>query len=334
MRVASMLLLVSEQEGDKFYFPKCQTAPMSNPLQSYGDYVIVANMRFSINLDFSELTFLHFVSRSIEKKQTNKKQTLTMFSRLKSHHNPSRSIHQTSSHIQILRQHDLKKSEQKPQTEHSSWHISRDRETRKEAYLSSHFELDQSADGAVSVYSLHQGWVTVQCLKHTHWPYRTGRDSFNQPPQSLNTLSTVSWCSYRTYKLQESGRKWLQAETENVSRGNGFGGCHMWLNPAVFPIFTWIQVKATPARAETTPMIKQKKSHLAAAGVCSRLWAPRRPCVCTAWSLECRPSRSDGRRFPLAWRWLLRSPWTVKTELDWTSPPLEKLFSQHGESAP
>lgn len=31
-----------------------------------------------------------------------------MFSRLESHDNPSRSIHQTPSHVQVLRQHDLK----------------------------------------------------------------------------------------------------------------------------------------------------------------------------------------------------------------------------------
>lgn len=37
---------------------------------------------------------------------------LTMFSRLKSHHNPSCSIHQTTSDIQVLRQHDLKKNAQ------------------------------------------------------------------------------------------------------------------------------------------------------------------------------------------------------------------------------
>lgn len=36
------------------------------------------------------------------------KYLLTMFSRLESHDNPSRSIHQTPSHVQVLRQHDLK----------------------------------------------------------------------------------------------------------------------------------------------------------------------------------------------------------------------------------
>lgn len=33
-----------------------------------------------------------------------------MFSRLKSHDNPSRSVYQTSSNIQVLCQHDLKSS--------------------------------------------------------------------------------------------------------------------------------------------------------------------------------------------------------------------------------
>lgn len=45
------------------------------------------------------------------------------------------------------------------------------------SYLSSHFELDQSAHRAVSVYSLDQSGITVQCLKHTHRPYGTGGDS-------------------------------------------------------------------------------------------------------------------------------------------------------------
>lgn len=36
-----------------------------------------------------------------------------MFTRFKSHDHPSRSIHQTPSHVQVLRQHDLKYNKQR-----------------------------------------------------------------------------------------------------------------------------------------------------------------------------------------------------------------------------
>jgi len=97
-----------------------------------------------------------------------------MFSGLKSHHEASRSVHQTSSNIQVLSQHDLKKNKSYisnsvfTQIEHSTLKTKEKCNVSTNAHLRSNFELDQSADGAVSVDRFPQGWVAVQGLKHTH----------------------------------------------------------------------------------------------------------------------------------------------------------------------
>lgn len=63
----------------------------------------------------------------------------------------------------------------------------------------------------------------------------------------------------------------------------------------------WIQLKH----------MKTIKSHLEAALVCSRLWVPRHPCVCTTVWLKFRLSRSGGGHFSAAWLWLPQSPLKV-----------------------
>lgn len=100
----------------------------------------------------------------------------TVFSRLKSHHNPTCSVDQTSSDVQVLCQHDLQKNNSLSSVTLSwLWHILEvlcctPGCSRCADYLSAHFELDKSADGAVSVDRLDQSWVAIQGLKHTCWP--------------------------------------------------------------------------------------------------------------------------------------------------------------------
>lgn len=73
-----------------------------------------------------------------------------------------------------------------------------------------------------------------------------------------------------------------------------------WLVDDSFANFHSKKQSNTCFELEKNSIIQWKSSHLAAVGVCSRLWAPRHPCVCTAWLLVCHPSRSGGRRFPSA----------------------------------
>lgn len=102
--------------------------------------------------------------------------TNTVFAGLEIHHNPTCTIHQTSNNVQVLCQHDLHRS----RDAHSSnqWRMSgqkRVMQTQRHAhtkYLSSNFELNNSANGAVSVYRPDQGGITVQGLEHTCRPWR------------------------------------------------------------------------------------------------------------------------------------------------------------------
>lgn len=106
-------------------------------------------------------------------------QTNTVFAALEVHHNPARPVHQTSSDIQVLCQHDLHRNQDHQSSSSSSqWRVS-DQEcvmqTQRRAhtkYLSSHFELDDSANGAVSVYRADQSGITVQGLEHACRPWK------------------------------------------------------------------------------------------------------------------------------------------------------------------
>lgn len=89
-----------------------------------------------------------------------------MFSRLESHHDPTCSIHQTLSDIQVLCQHHLEMIKTPIAVIRHIRSRGDLKTTSKIGYLSSHFELDDSAHGAVGIDSLDESRVAVQSLKH------------------------------------------------------------------------------------------------------------------------------------------------------------------------
>lgn len=130
-----------------------------------------------------------------------------MFSRLKRHDNPSCSVHQTSSYIQVLRQHNLQIKNKISQcffyteTERSvhmlncsgyGWDDPREKQT----YLSSHFELQQSADGAVSIYSLLQDRVTIKSLKFTDRPWGAQRPYMTRAEDAVMKIVFIPEYNY------------------------------------------------------------------------------------------------------------------------------------------
>lgn len=117
----------------------------------------------------------------------------TISSRVERHHDSTCSVHQAPSDVQVLCQHDLEMigtSVLVNQCVRSRGHLER----RHIRYLSSHFELDNSPHGGVSINSLDQSRVTVQSLKNTDWSWRRGGQFSSLSPnwdhRSHNTLIT------------------------------------------------------------------------------------------------------------------------------------------------
>lgn len=91
----------------------------------------------------------------------------TVFSRLESHHDSTCSIDQTPGDVQVLRQHDL---EMIRIDSHDPTRGDLKRRRSKIRYLSSDFELDDSAHGAVGVDGFDESRVAVQSLEHMERP--------------------------------------------------------------------------------------------------------------------------------------------------------------------
>lgn len=141
-----------QEVSQKISMQRCQGAIRYSGITIMScDVNIRVDFPFEFNISSVDAAFQRKKCQSIPFVQ------LTIFFRLERHHDSTCSVHQAPSDVQVLCQHDLEMIGTSVLVNRSRGHLER----RHVRYLSSHFELDNSPHGGVSINSLHQNRVAV-----------------------------------------------------------------------------------------------------------------------------------------------------------------------------